>query len=135
MEREEIPSKPPQPTAEPFRPRPLRMDKEVTGPDPGLANKIPPMMGNKIEEEKKSPGAGILSRTPEKKKPEISFKVDKGPGKKPSPGKEKIRILSCGQPRVSSPSSLEVPVTLEVEGAEKTIPFNINLSIKLEPVE
>lgn len=54
-------------------------------------------------------------------------------GKISSPVKEKLRILSCGQPRISTPSSLEIPLTLEVEGLGKSLTFN--LAIKLEQLD
>jgi hypothetical protein len=58
-----------------------------------------------------------------------------GVAKKTAAAKESLRILSCGQPRVSSPGSVEIPLTLELNGAENSGPLSINLSIKLESIE
>jgi len=73
----------------------------------------------------------ILSRVAEKKMPEPPPKAE-GEGIMP-PAKEKLRILSCGQPRISTPSSLEISLTLEVDGLGKSLTFN--LAIKLEQID
>jgi hypothetical protein len=78
------------------------------------------------------PAAGKML---ERKRQELSLKVDRGVAKKTTPAREMVKILSCGQPRLSSPGSVEIPLILEVEGTERNIPLNINLSIKLESLE
>jgi hypothetical protein len=50
-------------------------------------------------------------------------------------GNENVRIVSCGQARVSSPGSLEIPLLLEVEAAQKSLSLSVNLSVKLESLE
>jgi signal recognition particle receptor subunit beta len=89
----------------------------------------------KIEEEKKVIGPTLTQRTPEKKKQEFSFRIDKGVAEKTSGSKGRLRILTCGEPLVSSANSLEIPLTLEVETAEKSLPLNISLSIKMESID
>ncbi len=108
-------------------------------PVPPLAPKAQPLPVEKpvtLEEEKKPaeplPAAG---KTLEKKKQELSFKIDRGMAKKAPAARETVRILSCGQPRISSSGSVEIPLTLEVNGAERTPPLKFNLSIKLESLE
>lgn len=122
------------PVLDTSRGRALPQGKEpVQEPVPAGKKTIPEF--GKVEEEKKVIAPSPASRSQEKKKEELSFKPDKGAGKKATSGKERLRILSCGQPHVSSASSLEIPLMLEVETSEKAIPLNLNLSIKLEPVD
>jgi hypothetical protein len=98
---------------------------------------------DKKEEEKQvlesPPMAGKTpEKAPERKRPDLSFKQpDRGVGvaKKTAAAKESLRILSCGQPRVSSPGSVEIPLTLELDGAGNSGLLSINLSIKLESIE
>jgi len=75
----------------------------------------------------------ILSRVAEKKMPNPPTKAEEGREEMVPPAKEQLRILSCGQPRISTPSSLEIPLTLEVDGLGKSLTFN--LAIKLEQLE
>jgi hypothetical protein len=148
-EKEGTQSKAAPPPLETPRARALRQEKAVAPPvetppatkvpAPPLAAKTYPLVAEKPvkpEEGKKPveplPAAG---KTLERKNQELSFKIDRGVAKKTTPAREMVKILSCGQPRVSSPSSVEIPLTLEVEGAERNIPLNINLSIKLESLE
>jgi hypothetical protein len=104
-----------------------------------LAPKISPLPLErplKSEAEKKATEPlSAAEKTLERKKQELSFNLDKGAAKKTFPARETVKIHSCGQPRVSSPSSLEIPLILEVEGVDRNIPLNINLSIKLESLE
>jgi len=72
----------------------------------------------------------MLSRVAEKKMPEPPPKAEEGGEEMVASAKEQLRILSCGQPRISTPSSLEIPLTLEVDGLGKSLTFN--LAIKLE---
>jgi signal recognition particle receptor subunit beta len=109
-------------------------------PPPPLAPKPQPLAAEKpvrLEEEKRPvEPLSTAGKTLDREKQELSFKIDnRGLAKKPAPAGERVRILSCGQPRVSSPGSVEIPLTLEVEGAEKSISVNLNLSLKLESLE
>jgi len=149
LEKEGAQSKAAFPPLETLRARALRQEKAVAPPvETPSATKVPalplaaktyPLAAEKPvkpEEGKKPveplPAAG---KTLERKNEELSFKIDRGVAKKTTPAREMVKILSCGQPRVSSPCSVEIPLTLEVEGAGRNIPLNINLSIKLESLE
>jgi len=116
------------------RARAMKGEKEPVMELPQVG-KMTPLAVEKSEGEKKISGPALAGRPQEKKKPDLSLKFDGGTEKKATLTKEKLRILSCGQPQISSASSLEVPLTLEVETSEKSFPLNINLSIKLEPVD
>jgi len=135
IEKEGRPPLPTQPAPETARPRPIWVEREGPGPEPLTPGKIAPVVGDRWEEEKKVVSPPILSRTPERKKPEVSLRFDRGSGKKVPLGIEKLRLLSCGQPKVSSPDSLDIPLTMEIEVAEKAYPLKINVSIKLEPID
>jgi hypothetical protein len=121
--------------SEALRPKTIRPEKAAAVPPPPVTAKTTSPAPERIEEEKKPAGPAVAVRTPEKKKPELSFKPDKGAGKNPSPSKEKLRILSCGEARVSSPGGLEIPLTLEVQTEEKSFPVHVNLSIHLEQAD
>lgn len=109
----------------------LRVEKEVP-PEPPRPNRMTPGPVVRPAGEMNPTGVGsILSRVAEKKMPEPPPKAE-GEGIMP-PAKEKLRILSCGQPRISTPSSLEIPLTLEVDGLGKSLTFN--LAIKLEQID
>jgi hypothetical protein len=148
-EKEGAQSKAAPPPLETPRARALRQEKAVAPPletppatkvpVPPLAAKTHPLAAEKPvkpEEGKKPveplPAAG---KPLEGKNQELSFKIDRGVAKKTAPVREMVKILSCGQPRVSSPGSVEIPLILEVDGTERNIPLNINLSIKLESLE
>jgi hypothetical protein len=111
----------------------LRVEKEVP-PEPPRPNRMTPGPVVRPAGEMNPTGVGsILSRVAEKKMPEPPPKAEEeGEGIMP-PAKEKLRILSCGQPRISRPSSLEIPLTLEVDGLGKSLTFN--LTIKLEQLD
>jgi hypothetical protein len=98
---------------------------------PALGKLTSPRFEN-LKEEKKPSNPVVPEQTLEKKKQELSLKLDKTASKKIPPIKESVRILSGGQPRVSSPSTLEIPLNLAVETAEKSFPFSLNLLINLE---
>lgn len=136
LEKEVPHLKPPQPPVPdiPSGVAPKR-EREAPLPEPSRPGETIFPVAGKIEEEKKVAGPLPVGRTMERKKPELSFRADKGTGKKAPLTKEKLRILSCGQPRESSPNSLEIPLTLELETSEKSIPLNINLSIRVEPLD
>ena len=137
------------PPPESPRSRALRQEKPLVPPvEPPPAPKIPvpPLAAKtqplatekpvKPEEEKKTAdplsGAGKML---EREKQELYFKIERGAAKKTTPDRETVKILSCRQPRVSSPGSVEILLILEVEGTERKIPLNLNLSIKLESLE
>jgi signal recognition particle receptor subunit beta len=105
----------------------LPVDGPVLGKptSPGVEN---------LKEEKKPSNPAVLDHTLENEKQELSLKLDKTTGKEIPPIKESVRILSSGQPRVSSPSTLEIPLNLAVETAQKSVPLSINLLIKLEQI-
>jgi hypothetical protein len=83
-----------------------------------------------IEEKRKTIGSSLMGH-PEGKKPEPP------PKRSPEPqiSREKIRILSCGEPRISSPEHLEIPVRVELNGLAKPVLFNINVAIHLEKID
>jgi hypothetical protein len=148
-------AKPGAPALETPRARALRQERAPAPPGVPAAGKVtlPPPAGkipsltverpDKREDEKQvlesPPMAGKTpEKPPERKRPDLSFKYpDRGVGvaKKTAAAKESLRILSCGQPRVSSPGSVEIPLTLELNGAGNSSPLSINLSIKLESIE
>jgi signal recognition particle receptor subunit beta len=100
-----------------------------SGPDSDLG-----MVISRIEEEKKKTnGRTIFSRMFEKIRPEPVLKTEVEPQKVEPTTPEKMRIVSCGQPHVFPPGSLKIPLTIEIEGIEKS--FSINLVINLEQVE
>jgi signal recognition particle receptor subunit beta len=129
------PANPPQPVLDTPRSRALQKDKEAPIRETPPAGKTAAPDAERVEGEKKESSPAPASRTPEKKKPELPLKLDKEVGKKVPSTKETLRVLSCGQPHVSSSGSLEIPLTLEVATSEKSFPLNINLSIKLDQID
>jgi signal recognition particle receptor subunit beta len=129
------------PAFELLRTRSLRQEKVPAAP----VGKIPSLTvekPDKREEEKKvlesPPMAGkTAEKVPERKRPEIPFRPDRDAGmaKKKAAAQDGLRIVSCGQPRLSSPGSVEIPLTLALDGAEDGSPLSFNLSIKLESIE
>jgi signal recognition particle receptor subunit beta len=126
--------------------RVLREDKGAPlGDRTGLGKGVPPVDGpslgkltsprvENLEEEKKPSNPAVLDCTLENKRQELSLNLDKTAGKKIPPIKESVRIVSSGQPRVSSPSTLEIPLNLAVETAGKSVSLSINLLINLEQI-
>jgi hypothetical protein len=109
----------------------LRVEKEVP-PEPPRPNRMSPGPVVRPAGEMNPTGVRpILSRVAEKKMPDPIPKAEEE--EMMPPAKEKLRILSCGQPRISTPSSLEIPLTLEVDGLGKSLTFN--LAIKLEQID
>jgi len=109
------------------------MPLEKAAPAPAQTARVSWNGEEKSEEEKKKAGGRTLfSWMFEKKKQESSPPLEEA-GKTGLAGGEKVRIISCGQPRISSPRSLQIPLTMEVEGLEK--PLSFNLSIHLEPFD
>jgi signal recognition particle receptor subunit beta len=111
----------------------FRLEKDAPSAASPRPSRIPPGPGGRPEETVNQPaGRSVLSRVAEKKMPDPPQKLEEG-GKISSIVKDKLRILSCGQPRISTPSSLEIPLTVEVEGFGKNLSFN--LAIKLEQLD
>jgi len=142
MENEGAAAKGVQPVLETPRARSLPQGKDAPFPETGNAGKSLSLRVEKFEEAKpvSPPQTGKVG---EKKKPDFSFKLEKGMEIKAPPAEEKkgphakenIRIVSCGQARVSSPGCLEIPLILEVEAAQRSLSLGINLSVKLENSE
>jgi len=111
----------------------FRLEKDAPSAASPRPSRIPPGPGGKpAETVNQQGGRSVLSRVAEKKMPDPPQKLEEG-GKISSVVKDKLRILSCGQPRISTPSSLEIPLTVEVEGFGKNLSFN--LAIKLEQLD
>jgi hypothetical protein len=105
--------------------------KEIFPSEVAGQENVPGMVLPKTEEERKKPsGRTLFSRMFEKIKPEPVLKSEEEPQKIIPATPEKMRIISCGQPRVFPPSSLKIPLTIEMEGLRKS--FSINLVINLE---
>ena len=137
-------AKPADPAFEMLRTRALRQEKAPAPPGgkiPSLSVEKPDKKGEAKKILESPPMAGKTpEKPPERKRPELPFRppereVGVGVAKKTAAAKESLRILSCGQPRVSSPGSVEIPLTLEVDGSKNSGPLSINLSIKLESIE
>jgi signal recognition particle receptor subunit beta len=111
----------------------LRMEREVSAETPRTTRMPTAPVARPAGEMNPTGARSILSRVAEKKMPEPPPKAEKEGEEMMPPVKEKLRILSCGQPRISTPSSLEIPLTLEVDGLGKSLTFN--LAIKLEQLE
>jgi signal recognition particle receptor subunit beta len=132
-----------QPISEIPRARAVPQERETLPSEPGQAGKSLYLKLEKSEEEKKPVSPSQPGKLVEKKKPDLSFKLEKGMEVKAPPAVEKkipqakgnARIVSCGQARVSSPGSLEIPLTLEVEAAQKSLSLCIHISVKLESFE
>jgi hypothetical protein len=143
MEKAGASTKGGQPILETPRTRSLPKEKEAPPLEAGKAGKSPSLKIERPEEEKKPVSPPLVGKSVEKKKPDFSFKLEKGAEikalssveKKVPHGNENVRIVSCGQARVSSPGSLEIPLLLEVEAAQKSLSLSVNLSVKLESLE
>jgi mutual gliding-motility protein MglA len=114
--------------------------KESKSPESIQTGKIPRVGIPKIEEDKKKPEQrSFLNRVFEKKKAEaiskeeLAPKGEEEPVKKNPVAKESLRIIECGQPHISSPNGLEIPLTVKIDGLSKSLSFK--LSINLESVE
>lgn len=84
---------------------------------------------NEIKRQK-TKGRTVFGRMFEKIKPGPNLKGTEEPQKVNSAIPEKMRIISCGQPRILPPGKLRIPLTLGIEGITKS--FSINLEINLE---
>jgi hypothetical protein len=114
--------------------RKLRLEKsdpQIETPRPAG---IPFSAAAKPERETSNPGGkSLISRISSKKKPEPPAEADEEHKKEILTSKQKTRIFSFGEPRVSSPTNLEIPLTLEVDGFGKKRSFVI--AIKIEELE
>jgi signal recognition particle receptor subunit beta len=112
----------------------LRLEKDLTPPESPRPARTPAIPGAKPKEEISPPGERtFLGRGFDKKMPEPPQKMQGEIDRKIPAAKDRLRILSCGPPRVSPPSGLEIPLTVEIEGVGKTLSFN--LAIKLEQLD
>lgn len=111
----------------------LRTEREASAETPKPTRASPSPVVIPTAEINPTGARSILSRVAEKKMPEPPPKADEEGEEMMPPAKEKLRILSCGQPRISPPSSLEIPLTVEVDGFGKSVTFN--LAIKLEQLD
>jgi signal recognition particle receptor subunit beta len=111
----------------------LRVEREVPAEIPRPTRMVPAPVVRPAGEMNPTGARSILSRVAEKKMPEPPPKAEEEGEEMMPPAKGKLRILSCGQPRISTPSSLEIPLTLEVDGLGKSLTFN--LAIKLEQLD
>jgi len=92
-----------------------------------------PAAAKPAEEKSNTAPKSLISRITGKKKTEHSVKADEDHKREILTSKQKTRILSFGEPRVSSSNNLEIPLTLEVDGSGKRRSFVI--AIKLEELE
>lgn len=143
MEKAGAAAKVAQPLLETPRVTSFPQEKEAPASKPMHGGKFPSLKFERPEEEKKPVSPPQVEKVIEKRKPEFSFKLEKGAEIKVPPavekkvphGKENVRIVSCGQARLSTLGDLEIPLTLEVDAAPKTLFLKVNLSIKLESFE
>jgi signal recognition particle receptor subunit beta len=125
---------PPRPSQNAGPARKLRLEKS----DPQIETPRPARIqfsaAAKPEGETSNTGhKSLISRLSGKKKPEPPAEADEEHKKEILTSKQKTRILSFGEPRVTSPNNLEIPLTLEVDGLGKKRSFVI--AIKLEELE
>lgn len=73
----------------------------------------------------------------EKKKAEPLIDVEGSAPIKPEEPKEKMRIASCGQPRLTTSGTLEIPIILEVStnGQGKNLAVNLQVAIQLDALQ
>jgi signal recognition particle receptor subunit beta len=89
------------------------------------------------EDRKKGNGKSFLSRMFEKKKTDEFERIEeKVPGNLEE-SKDKLRISSCGQPRITGATSVEIPLILEVStnGQGESLSLNLNLAINLDQLQ
>jgi mutual gliding-motility protein MglA len=103
------------------------------------APRVGQILSPRIEEDdrKKGNGRGFLSRMFEKKKAEPLIDVEGSAPIKPEEPKEKMRIASCGQPRLTTSGTLEIPIILEVStnGQGKNLAVNLQVAIQLDALQ
>jgi signal recognition particle receptor subunit beta len=115
---------------------PERSDGEVLSPSPEEeGRRLKPEIGPTppAGEEKRSETRSFLSRMFERRKAEALSKAEEEAEGKFSHGPERLRIVSCGQPRISPPAGLEIPLLLKVDGYEKSL--SLSLKIQLDPTD
>ena len=111
---------------------------ELHRPDPTRSPRVGQVMSPWIEEDKrKGNGRGFLSRVFEKKKTESFPSVEDNAPVKPEEPKEKMRIASCGQPRLTASGGVEIPLTLEVDtnGQGNGLSVNLQVAIQLDKIQ
>jgi hypothetical protein len=106
---------------------------ELHRPDPTRSPRVGQVISPWIEEDKKKGnGRNFLSRMFEKKKTESSTEVEDTSPVKPEEPKEKLRIASCGQPRITASGSVEIPLTLEVNTNGQGTGLSVNLQVAIQ---
>lgn len=129
------------PRPEPLRPsqnaapaRKLQLEKAIPQIETPRPARILSSASAKTEGETSNTGGrSIISPTLSKKKLEPTGEEDEERKEQILISMQKTRTLSFGEPRVSSPKNLEIPLTLEVNGLGKKRSFV--LAIKLEELE
>ena len=111
-----------------------RLDKGVPPGDGSTLGKQASHREGNLGEKKKPGTPAVLDHPMEKKKQELSLKLEDPGEKKVAPSRASVRILSSGQPMVSSPNLLEIPLNLALETSGKSYPLSLTLSINLEQV-
>jgi mutual gliding-motility protein MglA len=99
-------------------------------PDDGPPNSEA-MAGSAAGDPRHAETRSFLSRMFERRKAESIPKAEEEPVEKAAQPTEKLRIISCGQPRISPPAGLEIPLLLKVDGQERSLSFT--LKIQLDP--
>jgi hypothetical protein len=111
--------------------RPARAFPQIETPPPAG---IPSLAGAKAKGETSAPGGkSIIRRILGEKKPEPPAEAEEEHKEKILTSEQKMRILSFGEPRASSPMTLEIPLNVEVDGPGKNQSFI--LAIKLEQLD
>jgi signal recognition particle receptor subunit beta len=111
----------------------LRVEKDIPAGPPKPTRMSPGLVVGPAGEMNPTGARSIFRPVAEKKMPEPPPRPEEEAEEVVFPVKEKLRIISCGRPRISTPSSLEIPLTLEVDGLGKSL--TISLAIKLEQLE
>jgi len=125
---------PPRPTQNAASARKLELEKTIPQIETPRPAEIPYSASAKTEgETSHSCGGSIVSRLFGKKTPQPPGEEDEEHKKEILPSKKKIGTLSFGEPRVSSPENLEIPLTLEADDLGEKRSFVI--AIKLEELE
>jgi mutual gliding-motility protein MglA len=116
--------------------RPVR---ELHRPEIPRAPRVGQIITPRIEEDekKKGNGRGFLSRMFDKKKAEPLTDLEENAPVQPEEPKEKMRILSCGQPRLTASGTLEIPITLEVNtnGQGKSLAVHLQVAIQVDKLQ
>ncbi len=99
-------------------------------PDDGLLNSEA-MAGSAAGDPGRAETRSFLGRMFERRKAESIPNAEEEPVEKAAQPTEKLRIISCGQPRISPPAGVEIPLLLKVDGQERSLSFT--LKIQLDP--